>query len=563
MRKRGKNEQDIERELGEDVRRIMEGENLRDAGAEEGPSLYPGMEDAGIGSSSLDETRIFDTSRRVFSTDESFLPYPDEEEWPNEEGEDDERSQARKSRGPYLFISIAFGLIFLLLCVHLVYFNLHMKDAILASPYNRRQNAQAELVRRGKILSKDGATLAKTQTYDDGSEERVYPYANVFAHVVGFVTHGKSGVESFANYELMTSHMNIIDQMINEFLKRKNEGDTVVTTLNAGLQEAAYYALGDFRGAVVVMNPKTGEIYAMVSKPNFDPNTLSEIWDEMVADPTNSSLVNRATQGLYPPGSTFKIATALAYYRRHHSMDGFYYDCTGEFTIDDYTVHCYKGAVHGEEDLKGAFAHSCNTAFSQIGLSLGTSALTQTAKSLMFDAKLPSELLSSKSRWGLTDASDDIELVQTAFGQGKTLVTPYHMALIVSAIANDGVLMTPYLIDHVENAAGDPVSKTKPSRYKTLFSEEESAALTDLMEAVVEEGSANELSGRSYRVAGKTGSAEYTKSDGSLGTHSWFVGFTNPDDPDLVIAVIAEDGGAGSSTAVPIASEILRQYYTS
>ena len=561
MRRKRHSEQDIERELGEDVRRIMEGEKLRDVGEEDGPSLYPGMEDAGIGSSVDDETQVFDTSRRVFYTDESFLPIPDEEEWEEEGDEDSDRSAGKRSRGPYLFISIAFGLLFLLLAAHLIYFNLRMKDEILASPYNKRQNAQSQLVRRGKILSKDGATLARTDVYEGGTEERVYPYANVFAHVVGFVSNGKSGVESFANYQLMTSHANIIDQMINEFLKKKNDGDTVVTTLNAGLQEAAYYALGDYRGAVVVLNPQTGEIMAMVSKPNFDPNTLADIWDEMVSDPTRSNLVNRATQGLYPPGSTFKIATALAYYRKYHSFEGFSYDCMGEFTIDDYTVHCYKGTVHGQEDLRGAFAHSCNTAFSQIGLMLGNSALTATAKSLLFDVKLPSELLSSSSRWALTNESDEIELVQTAFGQGKTLVTPYHMALIVSAIANDGVLMNPYLIDHVETATGELVSKTKQSRYKTLLNPEEAEALSKLMEAVVEEGSANELAGRSYRVAGKTGSAEYTRSDGSTGTHSWFVGFTNPDNPDLVIAVIAEDGGAGSSTAVPIASEILRQYY--
>ena len=152
-------------------------------------------------------------------------------------------------------------------------------------------------------------------------------------------------------------------------------------------------------------------------------------------------------------------------------------------------------------------------------------------------------------------------LVQTAFGQGKTLVTPFHMALIVSAIANKGVLMNPYLIERVENSSGKTVSQAKPSVYRTLFTGEEAAALTDLMVAVVEEGSASELSWLGIPAAGKTGSAEYVRKDGTIGTHSWFVGFMHPDDPDLVIAVIAEDGGAGSTTAVPIASSILEAFY--
>ena len=545
--------------------------------------LYPGMEDAGIGVPVPDGTGPEPYEEDLY--DRSFSEGFEHSSYYGESGDDDlyedddllallEEEDAddtypsgggqpglRNTRGPYLFISIAFSLIFLLLIGHLVYFNLRMKDRILNSPYNKRQSAQANLVRRGSIVSIDGVTLARTETDDEGNETRVYPYANEYAHVVGFLTHGKSGLESIANYQLLTSHTNIIDQVINEFLKRKNPGDNVITTLNAGLQDAAYYALGDYRGAIVILDPQTGAIKAMVSQPAFDPNTLAYVWDDMVADPTNSQLVNRATQGLYAPGSTFKIITALAYYRTHHTFDGFEYDCTGEFEIEDSVVHCYKGAIHGLEDFTSAFAHSCNTAFSQIGLDLGISRLSSTAEKMMFGESMPTELPSSRSRWSLNSSSDDVELVQTAFGQGKTLVTPFHMALITSAIANKGVIMKPYLIDHVENVSGDVISRTKTSAYKTLLSGTEAEELTKLMEAVVNGGSASELSGRSYRVAGKTGSAEYVRSDGTIGTHSWFVGFTNPEDPDLVIAVIAENGGAGSTTAVPIASRIFSAYY--
>ncbi len=576
-------------------KRKKSGEPGRSAGpsratGESGPLIYPGMEDAGIGSviytdgEPYDEDDAFSDEDDAFFDGDGVFSEGDDDEFggdepgaagpddgDDEDTDDDEDAEdegeglfARKRRrrnGPFLFISAAFILLFLLLMGHLVCFNLFEKDRILNSPYNKRQNSQADRVIRGPIVSIDGSTLAKTNVYEGGTEERVYPYANIFAHTVGFSTHGKSGLESIANYQLLTAHNNIIDQIINEFRKKKNPGDTVVTTLNASLQETCYYALGDYRGAVVVLDAKTGAVRAMVSKPDFDPNTLASVWDEMVSDSSNSQLLNRATQGLYPPGSTFKIVTALSYFRAYNTFSGFEYDCTGEFEVGDSVVHCYQGASHGLEDFAGAFAHSCNTAFSEIGLKLGASRLTSTAKDMMFGESLPCELNASRPRWQLEVPADDVDLVQTAFGQGKTLTTPYHMALICSAIANKGVVMSPYLIDHVENNQGHVISRNSPSRYRRIMTEEEAAELTALMKQVVSGGTASALSGRVYEAAGKTGSAEYYKSDGSIGTHSWFVGFTNPDDPDLIIAVLAENGGAGSSTAVPIAEEILDSYY--
>ena len=136
------------------------------------------------------------------------------------------------------------------------------------------------------------------------------------------------------------------------------------------------------------------------------------------------------------------------------------------------------------------------------------------------------------------------------------------MLLITSAVANNGTLMTPRLIDHIENTAGQTVSSTKASAYKQLMTSDEASVLKSLMEAVVSEGTASALSGRSYSVAGKTGSAEYTKSDGTRGTNSWFVGFSHVDDPDIAAVAIAEDGGPGSQTAVPIASQIFEEYYS-
>ena len=469
----------------------------------------------------------------------------------------------RKKSRLYLVISYAFVLIFLSLIGWVVYFNLELKDGILASPYNKRQDSQAEYVIRGPIKSADGQILAETEVDSVGNETRVYPFGRLFAHAVGYTVQGKSGIESFENYALLTAHNNIVDHIANDLLSRKNPGDTVVTTLNAHLQQVAYDALGSHNGAVIALDPATGDILTWVSKPDFDPNTLGTDWAEIIGDSANSQLVNRVSQGRYPPGSVFKIITALAYYKVHGTFDDFSYECTGECTIDDQTVHCFEGNVHGVQNFEQAFANSCNCAFTQIGYDLGADALKSAAESVLFNKDISCELHSNASSFALTYESELMELMQTSFGQGKTLVTPYHMALLASAIANDGVIMQPTLIDRIESAEGEVVSEKGPVSYTRILTADEAASLKRLMVGVVTGGSASALSGRGYNAAGKTGSAEYVKSDGSIGTHSWFVGILEPSHPELVIAVLAEDGGSGATTAVPIAGAVFDAFFSS
>ena len=471
-----------------------------------------------------------------------------------------EAPKRRKKSVPYLVISYLFVAIFVSLIGWLVYFNLELKDDILNSPYNKRQDSQAEYVLRGPIKSADGEILSATEVDSVGNEKRVYPFGRLFAHTVGYTVQGKSGIESFENYVLLTAHNNVVDHIANDLLSRKNPGDAVITTLNARLQQAASDALGSHNGAVIALDPATGDILAWVSRPDFDPNTIAEDWETIIADSASARLVNRGSQGRYPPGSVFKIVTALAYYREKGTFDGFSYECTGEVTIDGQTVHCAHGTAHGQQDFEQAFANSCNCAFTEIGVELGADALKKAAESLLFNKDLPCELYSNASSFPLTSASDMIELMQTSFGQGRTLVTPYHMALITSAIANDGIIMKPTLIDRVENAEGSLVSESGPETYARIMSPQEAAALRQLMTAVVTGGSASALNGRGYQAAGKTGSAEYIRSDGSLGTQAWFVGILEPLHPELVIAVLAEDGESGAATAVPVAAAVFDAY---
>lgn len=475
--------------------------------------------------------------------------------------EQQEISTDRKRNTELVIVTYVFGFLFLMLAGYLIYLNTVRREEINTNAYNTKQDMRSDTVVRGAIVTEDGTVLASTNVDSEGNETRYYPYENVFAHVVGYATNGKSGLEAAANNDLLTSHSSLLNQIQSEQKQEKVQGDTVVVTLDPKLQQAAYSALGSYKGAVVVMEPDSGKMLAMVSKPDFNPNTISEDWESMVSDSSGSSLLNRATQGLYPPGSTFKILTTLAYLREHNNnYQDFTFDCTGSISQEDVTITCYNGNVHGSEDLKSAFAHSCNTAFAHIGLDLNLEEFKKVAEKFLFNTKLPTELQHSGSVFKLNKDSSYGEVMTTSIGQGDTLVTPLHMALITSSVANGGILMKPYYIDHIENAEGEVVSKNKPSMYGQMMTAEEAEILTEFMKETVNSGTAVELSYSGYSAAGKTGSAEY-ESNGVTGTHSWFVGFSDAENPDIVIAVIAEDGGTGSQTAVPIARAILDAYY--
>ena len=310
----------------------------------------------------------------------------------------------------------------------------------------------------------------------------------------------------------------------------------------------------------MVMEASTGKILAMVSKPAFDPNTVSENWEALNADDSSSPLLNRATQGAYAPGSTFKVVTALEYMRENSAYANYSYDCNGEITADGTTIHCFDSTAHGTVDLRLSMAYSCISSFANIGLSLDKSAYRKTAEELLFNKALPSVLPYSKSKFKIDKNSSSADMMMTAMGQGETQVSPYHMALITAAVANGGTLMEPYLVDSITNYTGTQVSKHKPSSYGKLMDSSEAAQLKEYMKAVVDEGTATMLSGESYSVAGKTGTAEYSSDKEK--SHSWFMGFTNVDNPELVISVIVEgyDGNAGAR-AVPIAKQVLDAYY--
>lgn len=453
-----------------------------------------------------------------------------------------------------------FAALFLFMIGFLAHFVAANEEDLVNNSYNSRQEILLSQNYRGTIYSRDGEVLAETVMDAGQNETRVYPFDNLFSHVVGYSTNGRMGVEAQANYYLINTNTSISNKVANDMAGVKNPGDNVYTTLDVQLQQVADEQLSVYKGAVVVTEVSTGKVLAMVSHPDFDPNEISEIWDSLISNESSSVLVNRATQGLYPPGSTFKIVTALEYIRENSDSYAEYtFSCPGYFKYGNSRISCYHGTSHGQVDFERSFAKSCNSSFANIGMGLDREAFAKTLDSLLFGKELPLNMSYSKSSTSVSEDMSDGDMMQTSIGQGQTQITPIHLNMITSAIANNGILMKPYVVDRVENDAGDIVKTFKPQEYGRLMSEEEARTLTALMTAVVENGTATKLSGQEYTAAGKTGSAEYGTVKGE--SHAWFTGFAPAENPEVCVTIIVEGAGSGGDYAVPIARRIFDAYF--
>ncbi len=471
-----------------------------------------------------------------------------------------EQNNNKKTNNKLYVLAVLVFMLFAGMCSYLVWFNLSNQSEFFNNSYNSRQELMAEQNIRGTIYSSDGEKLAYTVTNEDEKEERVYPFGEIFCHVIGYDSHGKSGVEALANYDLIHSNASISEKVTSNISGKKIPADNVYTTFDTTLQEVADRALGVYQGAVVVTEVKTGRILAMVSKPGFDPNKISTLFQELTEDEESSVLLNRATQGLYPPGSIFKVVTTLEYLREHNNdLSTYRFQCLGEFALDNIKISCFNHKAHGYETYEDSVTNSCNSSFANIGVGLDLDSFADTLDGLLFGEELPIDLPSGISSYDLVGDGTKDAIIQSSFGQGKTIVTPLQMNLITCAIANDGVLMKPQVLKQVRASDGTVVKNYNPVTCKTLMTEEESQILTDLMVQVVEVGTATKLSGLSYSVAGKTGSAEYDSS--KVYSHSWFTGFAPAEEPEIAVTVIMEEAGTGSGYAVPAAKRIFDAYF--
>ncbi len=460
-----------------------------------------------------------------------------------------------------VFIGSAFIVLFAVMISYICVFSFSNKQEMMDNSYNTHQALLKKQNSRGSIYSSDGKILARTLKDDKGEEVREYPYEKVFAHIVGFSSHGRSGIEDIANYYLINSNISINSKANAYENEEKFPGDSLYTTLDTKLQETAYEALSAHKGAVIVSNVKTGEILAMVSKPDFDPNNLDKEWVSMTTDEDNTQLLNRATQGLYPPGSTFKIVTALEYFRENgENYKNYHFSCNGRFTYEGNTINCFHGESHGNVDFPLSFAKSCNSSFANMAVTLDRASFGNTLSGLMFGSELPWDMNHKKSSAICNEGLSDNDIMQLGIGQGKTTVTPLHMHLITSAIANGGSLVKPRVMDRVVSDEGKVIKSFYEDETKQLITSEEAEFLRDLMHEVVEKGTASKLKGLSYTAAGKTGSAEFK--DSTSDSHAWFTGFAPYEDPEIAVTIIVENAGSGGEFAVPIAKRIFDKYFS-
>ncbi len=455
---------------------------------------------------------------------------------------------------------IIFCTLFLAMIIYLMVFVSTSGVTLYNNSYNNRQELQYRYVIRGNIYSSDGEVLAETRIDENGNEIRYYPYGSMFAHAVGYAVNGRMGIEDYANYYLMHTGASLSERVSNDLENVKDPGYNVGSTLSVELQKVADDYLGMYSGAVIVSEAKTGRILVLLSHPDFNPGTIKEDWESITTVPGNSQLLNRATQGLYPPGSTFKIITALEYYRENpDSWQDYSYTCNGSITHDDYRVSCIYGTVHGEVDLESSFARSCNSSFVNIGLSLNRNSWENTMNSLYFNRPIPTDMVAGSSSVYVGAGSTDYDIMQTSIGQGRTVMTPLHLNMITQAIANNGVMMKPYIIDEIVDEHGNIIRDFQPQSIGRVMTEDEAAYLKDMMMAVVEYGTGRALITDAYTCAGKTGTAEFAEDINE--SHAWFTAFAPADDPEICVTIIIEKAGTGMEYAVPLAKRIFDAYF--
>jgi peptidoglycan glycosyltransferase len=442
--------------------------------------------------------------------------------------------------------------LFMVLLLYLSYLQLIKGPVLAANPYNRRLYELEAQVRRGTIFDINGVALAKTE-YGEGQSRRVYPEGAAAAHLVGYISerYGRAGLESaYDSYLLGMEGNDRTRNLINRFLGREQAGGDVFLTIDAGLQELALDLLGGRRGAVVMLDPGTGAIMAMVSSPGYDPNRLDEIWSGLVQD-SSSPLLNRAAQGAYPPGSIFKVVTAAGALAADPGLATSIFNCPGFLEVEGYKLTDL--AAHGEVDLRKALAVSCNTTFARLGLSQKAAGFQQAFKAfgLAQDPGLgvPVRSCTMASKNEMTAP----ELASSAIGQGQLLVSPFHMALVASAIANEGTIMQPYLVDSVRDSAGFTLHRAAQRSWQRATTPGIAGMIKEGMIAAVEDGTARAAGLPGMQVAGKTGSAQNPHGP----AHAWFIGFAPAEQPRMAVAVVLENAGAGGALAAPIAGELM------
>lgn len=445
-------------------------------------------------------------------------------------------------------VLVAISFLFLALITYLLWFNMFKAGEISTNSYNKRQWESEQSVKRGDIYSSDGVLLAETEI-DGDARIRKYPRGRLYSHVIGYYSqvYGKSQLEMSRDDELLGKGN------ISISLGELRYGNNLNLTIIDELQEYAYEQLDGRNGAIVAMEPTTGQILAMVSLPDYNPEKIEDNWADMMED-ESSPFLARATQGLYPPGSTYKIVTGAAAYDNGLTEETF--DDNGKFEKGDVTVYNYGKESHGHIGVKEAFELSSNYAFCTLGYEMGADRVKVEAEKFGVNRSFDFDIPVSQSQIQYKRMSD-LDAALVSIGQGGLVMTPLHVAMMGSAIANNGRMMKPYLVETVTTNNGTVVGQSKPSILYDCVGAACADYVQDMMIGVVESGTGKNAQIRGMSVAGKTGTAETDSGK----DHAWFVGYAPADNPTICVAVILEnDGSSGGSTACPIARNVIRKF---
>lgn len=432
---------------------------------------------------------------------------------------------------------------------YLLFFNFFQSKYIYSNSYNKRLRKENSDIIRGDIQDRSGVVLASSKIHKN-TMQRNYAYGRSFSHIIGYSAKalGSTGIEALYNQELASA--NAIETLKGKAKGEKIKGNTVKLTLDKTLQVYSSDLLKGKKGAIAALNPKTGEILALVSKPDYNPSNVTENWNDLIED-KNSPLLNRALDGLYPPGSIFKVITTSS--ALNNNYKDFEIDCSGKINIEGYEIKDSNDKAHGQIDLNRAFTLSCNSYFVSLGLELGNNNLYNEAIKFKFNKGIQGDIKSKTSSF--TKKNDNKALTQQSIGQGDVLITPIHAAAIAAIIANDGVLAPPYMVSEITDMTGKPIKSFKPKAGEKIISKENAEIIKSMMIDVVETGTGRNARISGSKAAGKTGTAENPQGK----AHSWFIGFAPAEDPQIAIAVIVENGGSGGSNAAPIAGKVMKK----